>query len=596
VTLRRVWAPNASAVDVVLATGRYAMRGTASGWFEAELDGDGARADYRFSLDGGPPLPDPRSPFQPGGPEGPSRPVDHAAFNWHDAGWRAPPLASSVLYELHVGTFTEEGTFDAVLSKLDHLVDVGVTAVELMPVGEFPGARGWGYDGVFPYAPHHAYGGPDGLQRLVDGCHQGGLAVVIDVVYNHLGPSGNVLPAYGPYLTDRYRTPWGEAVNFDGPGSGEVRRYFIDNALMWLRDYHADGLRLDAVHAIVDTSATHVLEQLADEVEVLAAHVARPLWLIAESDLNDPRLVRRREAGGHGLDAQWDDDFHHAIHALLTGERTGYYADFGSVGDLAAALRHGFVYRGQYSTFRKRPHGRRADDVPGTRFVGYAQDHDQVGNRARGERSAALMSPAGLHAAAALVCCSPFVPMLFQGEEWGATTPFQYFTDHTDPVLGRAVTDGRRREFAAFGWEPEDVPDPQAESTWLASRLRWEELAEETHAELLGWYRGLLRLRRQEEDLTDGGCDRVEVRADEGARTLVVRRGRMVLAMHAGHGPAQVPVPSDAQVLMAWPAERARVGEGCATFEGEGVAVLRVGPSRRSAPVAGPRITAAPTG
>jgi maltooligosyltrehalose trehalohydrolase len=307
---------------------------------------------------------------------------------------------------------------------------------------------------VFPYAPHHAYGGPYGFQRLVDGCHQRGLAVVVDVVYNHVGPSGNVLPAYGPYLTERYRTPWGKAVNFDGAGSGEVRRYVIDNAVMWLRDYHADGLRLDAVHAIVDTSAVHILEQLAVEVEALEAQVARPLWLIAESDLNDPRLVRRREVGGYGLDAQWDDDFHHAVHALLTGERSRYYQDYGTVEDLAVALRHRYVYRGQYSAFRRRPHGRDADDVPAARFVAYAQNHDQVGNRARGERSAELMSRAGLHVAAAVVCCAPFVPMLFAGEEWGASTPFQYFTDHTDPELGRAVTAGRRREFAASGGEP----------------------------------------------------------------------------------------------------------------------------------------------
>jgi maltooligosyltrehalose trehalohydrolase len=551
------------------------MRRGAGGWFEAGLDDADAGLDYRFSLDGGPPLPDPRSPSQPAGTEGPSRPVDYASFAWHDGGWRAPPLASAVLYELHVGTFTEAGTFDGVLTKLDHLLGLGVTAVELMPLAEFPGRRGWGYDGVFPFAPHHTYGGPEGLHRLVDGCHQRGLAVVIDVVYNHLGPSGNVLPAYGPYLYDRYRTPWGRALNFDGSGSDEVRRYFIDNAVMWLRDYHADGLRLDAVHAIVDTSAVHFLEQLATEVEALAAHLRRPLWLIAESDLNDPRVVRGRDIGGYGLDAQWDDDFHHAVHALLTGERSGYYSDFGAVRDLATALRHRYVYRGQFSAFRERRHGRDGDDVPATRFVAFAQNHDQVGNRARGERSAALMSPAALRIAAAVVCLAPFVPMLFQGEEWGASTPFLYFTDHTDGDLGRAVTEGRRREFAAFGWEPEDVPDPQAEGTFDASRLRWDELGEAPHAELLAWYCALLGLRREEPRLTDGTAE-VELTFDEREGWLAMRRGPIVLVVHTGDGGTAVPIPEGATPLMVFPRHGVGIGDGCASFAGEGVVVLRV--------------------
>ncbi|HZQ58399.1 MAG TPA: malto-oligosyltrehalose trehalohydrolase [Acidimicrobiales bacterium] len=582
-TARRVWAPRARAVELDLAGHRTAMRPAGGGWFEVDVGGAEAATDYRFSLDGGAPLPDPRSPWQPHGTEGASRAVDHASFTWHDAGWRPPPLASSVLYELHVGTFSGPGTFDGVVTRLDHLVELGATAVELMPLAEFPGRRGWGYDGVFPFAPHHAYGGPEGLQRLVDACHGRGLAVVIDVVYNHLGPSGNVLPAYGPYLYDRYRTPWGEAVNLDGPGSDEVRRYFIDNALMWLRDYHADGLRLDAVHAIVDTSAVHFLEQMATEVEVLAAHLGRPLWLIAESDLNDPRLVRRRDAGGYGLDAQWDDDFHHAVHALLTGERDGYYADFGTAADVATVLRHRYLYRGQYSTSRQRRHGRDADDVPGWRFVAFTQNHDQVGNRATGERSAALMSPAGLRLAAALVCLAPFVPLLFEGEEWGASTPFLYFTDHTDAELGRAVTEGRRHEFAAFGWGPEDVPDPQAEATWEASRLRWDEVGEPGHVELLEWYRALLRLRREHAGLTDGRCDRVEVTTDEDARTIVVRRGAIVLAAHFGDGAAAACVPTGATAVLVFPpgassADGARVEDGRVSFDGEGVVVLCVQP------------------
>jgi maltooligosyltrehalose trehalohydrolase len=573
VTLRRVWAPNAQRVDLLLNDRRVPLT-AADGWYETDLHDADATADYRYSLDGGPPRADPRSPFQPEGVDGPSRPVDHAAFAWRDATWRPPPLASSVLYELHVGTFTPAGTFDGVLTKVDHLLGTGVTAIELMPVAEFPGRRGWGYDGVFPYAPHHSYGGPDGLKRLVDGCHARGLAVLIDVVYNHLGPSGNVLPEFGPYLTDRYRTPWGDAINLDGAGSDEVRRYFIDNALMWLRDYHVDGLRLDAVHAILDTGAFHFLEQLSVEVEELAGHVGRPLWLIAESDANDPRLVRRREVGGYGLDAQWDDDFHHAIHALLTGERDGYYEDFGSVADLAECLRERFVYRGRRSAYRQRRHGRPAPDVAGTRFVGYSQNHDQVGNRACGERSSALMSPARLGIAAAVVCCAPFVPLLFEGEEWGATTPFQYFTDHDDPGVGHAVTEGRRTEFAAFGWDPEKVPDPQDEGTWMASRLRWEEVRETEHAELLDWYRGLLALRRSEPALTDGRCDLVEVVHDERG-WFRFRRGPITVVANATGGAQTVSAESPGTAVLVWPRDQVVVGGATVRFEGDGVAIVR---------------------
>jgi maltooligosyltrehalose trehalohydrolase len=406
--------------------------------------------------------------------------------------------------------------------------------VELMPVAEFSGDRGWGYDGVDLYAPHHAYGGPDGLKRLVDACHAQGIGVVLDVVYNHLGPAGNHLAEFAPYFTDRYATPWGEAVNLDGPESDEVRRFFVDNALMWLRDYHVDGLRLDAVHAIVDTSAVHLLEQLAVETADLSAHLGRPLHLIAESDLNDPRLIRRRETGGYGLDAQWSDDFHHALHAALTGERSGYYEDFGRLSQIATALRRAYVYAGERSGFRQRRHGRPPGDVPGWRFFGYLQNHDQVGNRATGERSSHLMSIERLRIGAALVATAPFVPMFFQGEEWGASTPFLYFTDHRDPELGRAVSHGRRREFASFGWDPDDIPDPQEEKTFLRSKLDWDELEHPHHAELLAWHRSLLALRRSRPELTDGRMDLVEVEADDEAGTLVVRRGRVIVTVRLG--------------------------------------------------------------
>jgi maltooligosyltrehalose trehalohydrolase len=421
----RVWAPLARTVEAELDGRRVPLAPAGGGWHRADVASAGPGTDYGFVLDGGPVRPDPRSAFQPAGVHGPSRIVDHASFAWSDAGWRGVHLPSAVLYELHVGTFTPAGTFDAVIGRLDHLVALGVDAVELMPVAEFPGARGWGYDGVSLFAPHSAYGGPDGLKRLVDACHARDVGVVLDVVYNHLGPDGNHLGEFGPYFTDRYATPWGQAVNLDGPGSDEVRSFFVDNALMWLRDYHVDGLRLDAVHAIVDTSAVHLLEQLGQAVEDLAAATGRHLFLVAESDLNDPRIVRRREVGGYGMDAQWSDDFHHALHAALTGERDGYYADFGSLGHLATALRRGFVYAGEYAPFRDRRHGRLDPTLPGHRLLGFAQNHDQVGNRALGERSAALVSPERLQVAAALVLTAPFVPMLFAGEEWGARTPFQ---------------------------------------------------------------------------------------------------------------------------------------------------------------------------
>jgi maltooligosyltrehalose trehalohydrolase len=534
-----VWAPRAErGVEVEVDGARHAMAAGERGWRWADVDGAAAGSRYGFSVDGGPVRPDPRSPSQPDGVDGRSEVVDHAAFAWTDDGWRGVPLAGAVVYELHVGTFTPEGTFDGVIAKLPHLVDLGIDVVELMPVNQFPGERGWGYDGADLYAPHHAYGGVDGLKRLIDAAHAAGIAVVIDVVYNHLGPSGNYLGEFGPYFTDKYETPWGMAVNLDDRGSDEVRRFFLDNAQLWLRDYHADGLRIDAVHALVDTSATHLLEELAVEVEALSASVGRTLFLVAESDLNDPRVVARREVGGHGMDAQWSDDFHHALHALLTGERSGYYADFGSLTQLATALQRAYVYAGEYAPERGRRHGREPVGIPGFRFLGYLQDHDQIGNRAVGERSSHLLDTDLLKVAAAIVLTSPFVPMLFMGEEWGASTPFQYFTDHPDPALGAAVSEGRRREFASFGWAPEDVPDPQAVATFERSRLDWSEpAATGRHAELLAWHRELIRFRRAHPSLTDGRLDLVEVDADEEARTLRIRRGPVTVLVNLGAEP-----------------------------------------------------------
>lgn len=536
----RVWAPAAGQVTLVADGGEVPMAEAGGGWWAAPAPDPLTVVRYGFRLDGGQVRPDPRSPWQPDGVRGLSRPVDHAAFAWTDEAWGGLDLPSAVLYELHTGTFTPEGTFAAAAGRLDRLVDLGVTAIEIMPVHEFPGARGWGYDGALLYAPHHAYGGPEGLKALVDAAHNAGLGVILDVVYNHLGPAGNHLAEFGPYFTHRYATPWGAAVNLDGPGSDQVRAFFLDNARMWLRDYHVDGLRIDAVHALFDTAAVPFLEELSASVEALAAAVARPLFLIAESDRNDPRTVTDRAAGGLGMDAQWSDDFHHTLHTLLTGERTGYYEDFGTVADLASALTDVFVYAGRFSPHRDRRHGRPAGGLPGYRFLGYLQNHDQVGNRATGDRIAGLSSYARQRIGAAFVLLGPYIPMLFQGEEWAASAPFLYFTDHDDPDLGREVTEGRRAEFAYFGWRAEDVPDPQAEATFLASKLRWAESDGGEHAAMRRWYRDLLAIRAAHPALRS--CDRsavaVEFREDEW---LVLDRGDVSVAATLGSAPATVP-------------------------------------------------------
>ncbi|AGA32792.1 Malto-oligosyltrehalose trehalohydrolase [Thioalkalivibrio nitratireducens DSM 14787] len=574
-TVLRVWAPDAEQVVLECGGTDTPMACGDGGWWTLEASPLAHGVDYGFRLDGDGPFPDPRSRWQPEGVHGPSRWVDHTRFEWSDAGWQAPPLSAAVIAEIHVGTLTPAGTFDAVIDRLDHLVALGITHVELMPVQEFPGTRGWGYDGVDLFAPHHAYGGPDGLKRLVDACHRRGLAVLLDVVYNHLGPDGNYLARFGPYFTDAYHTPWGDAVNLDRAHSDEVRRFFLDNARMWLRDYHFDGLRIDAIHAIVDTSATHFLEALSAEVRRLEAELGRHLVLIAESDLNDPRTVRPVAIGGHGLDAQWNEDFHHALHAALTGESGGYYADFGRLADLARVLTRGFAYDGAYSRYRRRNHGRAATGVPGRRFVGCLQNHDQVGNRAAGERSSHLLSPELLKVGAALVLTSPFVPMLFQGEEWGATTPFLYFTDHSDPELGAAVRDGRRKEFAAFGWDPEGIPDPQARETFERSRLDWDERSRAPHAELLEWHRRLIALRRGHPAFADDRLEPIRVHFDDGRRWLVMLRPGIVVACNLAGDAQRLDCPEAAGcgVLLGSNPGVAREGSTL-VLPGESVAVL----------------------
>jgi maltooligosyltrehalose trehalohydrolase len=558
----RVWAPNATRVEVESAGRRSSLQpDAAEGWWL----GHGPDGDYTFVLDGGEPRPDPRSTWQPHGVHGPSRRVDHATFAWTDSKWQGRPLAGGLIYELHIGTFTEGGTFDSAVERLDHLVALGVDFVEVLPVNAFPGARGWGYDGVHLYAVHDAYGGPDAFKRFVDACHNHGLGVILDVVYNHLGPDGNYLPEFGPYFTDKHQTPWGPAVNLDDAGSAEVHAFFIDNALQWLRDYHVDGLRLDAVHAFADESPTHFLAELHDAVAKLRAEVGKPLFLIAESDLNDPRIIVSRDDGGYGMDAQWSDDFHHALHAALTGERDGYYADFGRLEHVASALTGGFVYRGQHSAYRGAEHGKPLPEgVSGHQLLGYVQDHDQIGNRAQGDRLTPLVPTGLLYVAAALVLTAPFTPMLFMGEEWGARTPWQYFTDHQNDELADAVREGRRAEFAGFGWDPSDIPDPQDPATFERSRLDWSELQRDPHRTLLDWHRALIQLRKDNPDFVDGDLSHVAVTYDEAERWLVVRRGRFVVACNLADTARDVPVtwqqPVDRRHIVLASSPEASVG------------------------------------
>jgi len=519
----RVWAPRAQRVAVRVrgkrATLDRVLEPREDGFLSVEVESAEPGDDYVFVLDDRGERPDPASRWQPSGVSGDSRVLDADAWSWTDADWRGIDIADAVFYEIHVGTFTRAGTFEAVIDELPRLRRLGVTAIELMPIGEFPGARNWGYDGVFGWAPQSTYGGPEGLRRLVDAAHGEGLAVFLDVVYNHVGPEGNVLHEFAPYFTDRYRTPWGDAINFDGEGSDFVRAYFQESALQWLADYHVDGLRLDAVHAICDFSARPFLAELAEATERLSHELGRKLLLVAESDRNDPQLVRPRDRGGIGLDGVWSDDFHHAVHAALTGERNGYYVDFGRVSDLAKCLEHRFVYDGAYSRFRHRRHGAPAADVSPHRFVVAVQNHDQVGNRACGERLSVLLSPTRLRLAAAFLLLSPFVPLLFMGEEYGETAPFLYFVDHADPKLRDAVRRGRQHEFRTFGWRGE-VPDPSAAETFERSRLSSSGASRESGA-IHALYADLLRLRRDHLVLHPGKAD-ARVFFDEAEQTLAL--------------------------------------------------------------------------
>lgn len=584
-----VWAPAARTVDLVLpgAEGgsRLPMAQRWGGWWTLEVPGTGHGTDYAFSADGGPARPDPRSPWQPSGVHGPSRVFDTARHVWTDGAWPGRDVRGGVIYELHVGTFTPEGTLDAAAQRLDHLVELGVDIVELMPVAAFDGRWGWGYDGVALYAVHEPYGGPAALQRFVDAAHAAGLAVCLDVVYNHLGPSGNYLEEFGPYFTEQHATPWGSAVNLDDEGMGPVRRWVCDNALRWLRDFHIDALRLDAVHSLVDESRWHLLEQLSDEVAALSVQLRRPLSLIAESDLNDPRMVEPPAEGGRGMTAQWDDDVHHALHSALTGERQGYYVDFGSLDTVARTLTRAFRHAGDFSTFRGSPWGHPVDPERhrGHQFVVCLQNHDQIGNRATGDRIGTALTPGQLAIGAALVLASPFTPMLFMGEEWAAGTPWAYFTDFGDPQLGQAVSQGRRQEFAEHGWAADDIPDPQDPATRLASILDWAELGKPSHARLLTWYRDLIAARRAYPQLRDDDLRGIRVEiggtpAEQAAGTGWLRmcRGDLQVVANLGTHAVTVPVPAPAQALLAW-GSAALTGPGTLRLPGHTVALVGAG-------------------
>jgi maltooligosyltrehalose trehalohydrolase len=495
-----------------------------------------SHSHYVYRLDDSQEYPDPASRFQPDGVHGPSEIVDLAAFNWTDADWRAPNLDESIFYELHIGTYSEEGSLDGLCAHLPGLADLGVTTIELMPTAQFPGSRNWGYDGVYPFAVQNSYGGPVALQRFVNTAHTYGLAVALDVVYNHLGPEGNYLSQFGPYFTDRYRTPWGQAINFDGPESGPVRRFFIENALYWFKQYHIDILRLDAIHGIYDFGAFHFLAELENQVQLAGKQLGRDLRLVAESDLNDARILLPCEKGGYGLPAQWSDDFHHSLHTLLTRETAGYYSDFGSVGHLASVLREGWFYCGQYSQFRRRQHGNSPRGISHSHFVVCSQNHDQVGNRARGERLSMLVNFEAQKLAAGVTLLSPFVPLLFMGEEYGESSPFQYFTSHGDKDLVEAVRCGRREESAGFGWDNE-IPDPQDETTFANSRLHHSLRERDPHRALRLLYQELIRFRRTNHLGSDAD---LKVTESESLHILIVLRGspdsRLLMIFNFGTG------------------------------------------------------------
>lgn len=522
----RVWAPLRNKVDlrILLPEERVLpMEKDARGYWWISLEDVLPGTTYRYRLDDKLERPDPASRFQPDGVHGPSGIIDPAAFRWDDGNWRGLPPEEMIIYELHVGTFSPEGTFDAVSSRLDDLKDLGINTIEFMPVAQFPGERNWGYDGTYPFAIQNSYGGPEGLQRTVNECHAKGLAVILDVVYNHLGPEGNYLRDFGPYFTSKYKTPWGDAVNFDDAFSDEVRLFFIESALHLFCDYHVDALRIDAVHGIVDTSATPFLQELAEKVDALSSLCGRRLYLIAESDLNDVRIIKPQKLGGFGIDAQWCDDYHHAVHALITNERQGYYDDFGELSHLAKALREGYVYSGQYSSFRRKRHGNSSLERPAHQFIVFSQNHDQVGNRAGGERLSSIVSFESLKLSAGIILLSPYIPLLFMGEEYGEDSPFLYFISHSDPSLIESVREGRKEEFREFMWDAKPY-DPQEKETFLRSRVHWGKRTSGKHGILLAFYRQLIGLRKELPALSTPDKESLDVDENDYTKILSMRR------------------------------------------------------------------------
>jgi len=522
----RVWAPKVNSASLVVGedSRKIQMVPERNGYFTTFLDDIEPGTRYFYLLNGDRLRPDPVSRSQPDGVHGPSQVIDPSEFKWQDRDWRGIPTEEMMVYEIHTGTFSHEGTFESIIPFLDYLKkDLGVTAIELMPVAQFPGERNWGYDGTYLYAPQNSYGGPKGLKALINACHLKNLAVILDVVYNHLGPEGNYLRDYGPYFTNRYETSWGPTINFDGPQSDEVRRFIIDNAQYWVAEYHVDGLRIDAIHGIFDFSARHILLDIREAVHRQAKRLGRPIVVIAESDLNDSRVIDPPRKGGYGLDAQWNDDFHHCLHTLLTKERNGYYQDFGHIDQLAQALQEGFVYSGQYSSFRRRRHGSSSKHLPCAKFIVFSQNHDQVGNRLWGNRLSTLVSFEALKLAAGVVLLSPNIPLLFMGEEYGEEAPFQYFVSHSDQEVIEAVRRGRREEFVAFNWQGE-MPDPQSEETYQRSKIRLDLHRHGKHKTLFELYRTLVKHRKEIPSLSHLSKVGMEVRSCEEARTLILRR------------------------------------------------------------------------
>ncbi|OGW47151.1 MAG: malto-oligosyltrehalose trehalohydrolase [Nitrospirae bacterium RBG_13_41_22] len=521
-----VWAPLLNNVDLKIVSPErltFPMKKDEKGYWRIVVEEVFPGALYLYGLDEKRDRPDPASHFQPEGVHGPSKIIDHSSFKWEDREWKGIPLSEMIMYELHVGTFTHEGTFKAVIKRIDDLLDVGINAIEIMPVAQFPGERNWGYDGTYPFAVQNSYGGPEGLKLLVNECHKKGLAVILDVVYNHFGPEGNYLWDYGPYFTDRYKTPWGQAINYDDLYSNEVRNFFIENALHWFKNYHIDALRLDAIHGIFDFSAKAFLQELAEKVEEFSSSEGKKYYLIAESDLNDSRVIRSRNIGGYGIDAQWCDDFHHGVHTLLTGENRGYYIDFGRIEHLAKSVREGFVYSGQYSEYRKRNYGNSSENIPASQLIVFSQNHDQVGNRTLGDRLSTLVSFEASKLAAGAVLLSPYIPLLFMGEEYGEDNPFLYFVSHSDQNLIEAVRKGRKEEFKTFKWNCEP-PDPQSIETFLRSKIAWDKRYQGKHKVLCDFYNELIQLRRTIPALSNLDKECLDIFGLEDKRVLLMRR------------------------------------------------------------------------